>query len=99
MQPSQCVECLRHWSRRHVVGGLSVGVLLAGCSREVTPASAAIDVTDADYGKDFRLQDTSGQWRTLADYRGKLVLGIGVLNALGEAQACPMPGLRWFGVA
>lgn len=74
MQPSQPDERLRHWSRRDVVVGLAVGVLLAGCSGEVTPASAAIDVTGAEYGKDFRLQDTSGQWRTLADYRGKLVL-------------------------
>jgi protein SCO1 len=74
MRPSQSVEQLYHWSRRHVVGGLSAGMLLAGCSREIAPASAAIDLTGADYGKDFRLQDTSGRWRTLADYRGKVVL-------------------------
>ena len=33
-----------------------------------------IDITGADYGRDFRLTDVDGQERTLADYRGKLVL-------------------------
>ena len=32
------------------------------------------DVTGAGYGRDFRLQDASGQWRTPRDYRGKRVL-------------------------
>lgn len=33
-----------------------------------------MDVTGADYGKDFSLFDTEGRVRTLADYRGKLVM-------------------------
>ncbi len=33
-----------------------------------------IDITGADYGRDFRLTDVDGRERTLADYRGKLVL-------------------------
>ena len=33
-----------------------------------------IDITGANYGHDFRLTDVDGQERTLADYRGKLVL-------------------------
>ena len=33
-----------------------------------------IDISGADYGRDFRLTDVDGQERTLADWRGKLVL-------------------------
>lgn len=33
-----------------------------------------MDVTGADFGKDFRLTDTEGHLRTLADFRGKLVM-------------------------
>ena len=33
-----------------------------------------IDITGAEYGRDFRLTDVDGQERTLADWRGKLVL-------------------------
>lgn len=51
-----------------------MGVLLPACSDGLKLDASAIDVTGAEYGKDFRLQDESGQWRTLADYRGKLVM-------------------------
>mgnify|MGYP001310946662 CR=1 FL=1 len=33
-----------------------------------------IDITGADYGRDFRLTDVDGKERTLADWRGQLVL-------------------------
>lgn len=33
-----------------------------------------IDITGAEYGRDFRLADVDGRERTLADWRGKLVL-------------------------
>jgi protein SCO1/2 len=32
------------------------------------------DITGADYGKDFTLTDHTGKMRTLADFRGKLVV-------------------------
>jgi len=51
-----------------------MGMLLSACSGEFQPDISAIDVTGAEYGKDFRLQDASGHWRTLADYRGKVVM-------------------------
>ena len=38
------------------------------------PSFRGIDITGAPYGRDFRLTDVDGQERTLADYRGKLVL-------------------------
>ncbi len=33
-----------------------------------------MNVTGADFGKDFRLTDTEGRVRTLGDFRGKLVM-------------------------
>ncbi len=33
-----------------------------------------MDITGVDYGRDFRLHDAHGQLRTLADFRGKVVL-------------------------
>lgn len=33
----------------------------------------AVDITGADWGKDFRLMDHAGRVRTLADFRGKAV--------------------------
>lgn len=35
---------------------------------------AAVDVTDAPWGKDFQLTDHAGKRRTLADFRGKVVM-------------------------
>jgi protein SCO1 len=35
---------------------------------------SAIDVTGADYAKDFALTDHNGQQRTLADFKGKVVV-------------------------
>lgn len=48
--------------------------LAAGCAPSGQTGTKAIDVTGATYALDFRLQDTTGAWRTLADYRGKVVL-------------------------
>lgn len=53
-----------------LVAGLS---LLAGCSGEKAQFSA-IDITGADYAKDFQLTDHNGQARSLQDFRGKVVV-------------------------
>jgi protein SCO1/2 len=47
--------------------------LLAACS-ESKPQFKAIDLTGADYARDFQLTDHNGQQRTLKDFRGKLVV-------------------------
>jgi protein SCO1/2 len=53
--------------------GLSGG--LAGCDRSSSKASfSSTDVTGADYGKSLSLTDQSGQVRTLADFKGKVVV-------------------------
>jgi protein SCO1 len=46
---------------------------LVACSKQ--PAQFdSVDITGADYAKDFHLTDASGKPRTLADYHGKVVL-------------------------
>jgi len=54
-------------------GGLLGG--LSGCDRPSSKAAfSATDVTGADYGKSLSLTDQSGQPRTLADFKGKVVV-------------------------
>lgn len=49
--------------------------LAAGCSRQA-PAGKfrSTDLTGVDWGKDFHLTDQNGKARSLADFRGKVVL-------------------------
>jgi protein SCO1 len=56
-------------------GAMSIGTgaLLGACS-EAKPSFASVDVTGADYAKDFELTDHNGQVRHLADFRGKIVV-------------------------
>jgi len=49
-------------------------VSLAGCNPGKSVSFNGTDVTGADFGRDFRLRDPDGQERTLADFRGKVVL-------------------------
>ena len=46
---------------------------VAGCT-EAKPQFKAIDLTGADYATDFHLTDQDGRPRSLADFRGKLVV-------------------------
>ena len=46
--------------------------LLAACSKEA-PHFNSVDLTGADYARDFSLADAQGAKRTLADFRGKVV--------------------------
>ena len=49
--------------------------LLAGCSSGPdAPTFKASDVTGTSYGRDFALSDHHGKPRTLADFRGKVVV-------------------------
>jgi len=49
-------------------------LLLGACSDSGKPAFGAIDLTGADYAKDFALSDHNGQARTLKDFQGKVVV-------------------------
>ncbi len=53
--------------------GMWATVLISACS-EQKPAFAAIDVTGADYAKNFELTDHNGQVRHLPDFAGKVVV-------------------------
>ena len=64
------------WSRRGVwlrVLAFVAVALLAGCG-EQKPAFSSIDITGADYGKNFALTDHNGQVRHLSDFAGKVVV-------------------------
>ncbi len=53
----------------------AAGLLLAGCSNDAANTSfSAIDITGADYATGFSLTDHNGQARTLADFKGKVVV-------------------------
>ena len=56
-------------------GAFTVGLggMLAACT-ENKPQFKAVDLTGADYAKDFQLTDHNGQARTLKDFKGKLVV-------------------------
>jgi protoheme IX farnesyltransferase len=47
--------------------------LLGGCS-ETRPQFRGVDITGADYAKDLRLPDHNGQQRSMADFKGKVVI-------------------------
>lgn len=51
----------------------AVAFLVGGCSPD-KPSFRSIDITGADYARDFKLADVNGQQRTLADFRGKVVV-------------------------
>ena len=65
-------------TRRAVLRAAAVGVaggLLVACDRGGgRPAFRSTDVTGADYGKALAMTDHTGTARTLADWRGKVVV-------------------------
>jgi protein SCO1 len=48
-------------------------LLLTGCA-EKKAEFRSVDITGADYAKDFALPDVNGQTKTLADFKGKAVV-------------------------
>ena len=55
------------------VAAAASGLTLSGCT-EARQSFNAVDLTGADYARDFSLADTDGKVRTLADFRGKVVV-------------------------
>lgn len=60
--------------RRHFLSLclVAAGLGLAGCKE--APSFSAVDITGADYATGFSLTDHNGQARTLADFKGKVVV-------------------------
>ncbi len=55
-----------------LLAALALSALL-GCSPD-KPAFKGVDITGADYAKDFSLADQNGQTRALKDFAGKVVV-------------------------
>jgi protein SCO1/2 len=62
----------RAWLARALAAPPALALL--GCAPQEAPRSRALDVSGASYGLDFRLTDPQGHERSLADYRGKVVM-------------------------
>ena len=71
-------------NRRRLLAGAAAALVLpgalTGCDRVLPgggsdrPAFKAVDITGAEYARSLSLTDPDGQRRTLADYKGKVVL-------------------------
>ena len=68
-------------SRRNTIKSIAgyaaiacAAALLGACSKEEAPQFKSIDLTGADYAKDFVLPDQNGRVRGLKDFTGKVVV-------------------------
>jgi len=70
-----------------LVVGLAAGVLLISCNSKVEPTFLSTDITNANFGRNFRLTDHNGKIRSLDDFKGKaVVLFFGYTNC---PDICP----------
>lgn len=69
MQRRRLLSLLSPWALAPALGGAA---LLAGCEQK--PSFQSIDLTGANYGRDFSLPDAQGQVRRLQDFRGQVVV-------------------------
>ena len=65
----------RNALRLIAVGAISIsaGGLFSACSKSA-PEFRGVDITGADYARDFALPDQDGQMRSLKDFAGKVVV-------------------------
>ncbi len=59
--------------RSALLASLGLATWLTGCL-DSKPQFKSIDLTGADYARDFQLADHKGQQRTLADFKGQVVV-------------------------
>ena len=59
--------------RRTLLAAAVATTLLGACSKSA-PSFKAVDITGAEYATGFNLTDHNGQKRTLADFKGKVVV-------------------------
>ena len=61
--------------RRHALLTLASALpLFAACTSGDKPQFKAVDITGADYAKDFQLPDADGRMRSIKDFAGKAVV-------------------------
>jgi protein SCO1/2 len=63
----------RRHALRTLLAATALPMLVAACG-ERKPQFSAIDLTGADYAKDFNLPDADGRLRSLQDFKGKAVV-------------------------
>ncbi len=66
-------------NRRHLLTVIALGGLLAACDRggpggATRPSFKGVDITGAEYARALALSDGDGQPRTLAEFKGKVVV-------------------------
>ena len=59
-------------NRRHVLAAFAASLAAAACS-DSRQQFNAIDLSGADYAKDFRMPDAEGRMRSLAEFKGQVV--------------------------
>jgi protein SCO1 len=58
-----------------MVAGCGLAAMaLTGCDNVVPAGFNGVDITGADYAQDFHLSDPDGRERTLADFKGQVVM-------------------------
>jgi protein SCO1/2 len=65
---------VRYFSSLTLLVGLSALLLLSSCNSKVEPEFLSTDITNASFGRDFKLSDHNGDIRSLADFKGKVVV-------------------------
>ena len=63
----------RHALKWMIGATVLAGLPLAGCT-DAKPSFHGVDITGADYARDFAVKDANGAVRTLADFKGKVVV-------------------------
>ena len=53
---------------------MPAALAMLGCQQKAPRNFYGIDITGANYGKDFQLSDPDGRERTLSDFKGKAVM-------------------------
>lgn len=56
---------------------LAAALLLAGCERQAgadAPSFAGVNITGAEYARELKLPDADGRMRSLADFKGKVLV-------------------------
>lgn len=96
--PQRPLQYWFNWRRLVLIAalGLAFGYLLSGCDRFNTTSAApfnSTDITGASFAREFALTDHDGQARTLADFKGKVVVVFfGFLNC---PDICPTTLAEW----
>ena len=64
-------------TRRLILAAAAAALLMAGCDRPggaARPSFKGVDITGAEYARDFALTDHNGQPRSIKDFAGKVVV-------------------------